>query len=155
MTYRNYFTPALLNLIKQKSDSFQLYRRGLISVRQNNLIKNKITSAIRNSKRDYYRNTFQKFRNNMHKTWSTISSVLQTSQNKNTIKAILFNNVEITDEFDIAHLFNNFHTRVATELESNMPASNIDPLNLMSCVDASLFLYPVSANECTKVIDNL
>ena len=71
------------------------------------------------------------------------------------IKAILFNTVKVIDEFDIAHLFNNFHTRVATELESNMPASNIDPLNLMSCVDASLFLYPVSANECTKVIDNL
>ena len=91
----------------------------------------------------------------MHKTWSTISSVLQTSQNKNTIKAILFNNVEITDEFDIAQLFNSFFTGVATELESNIPASNIDPLNLMSRVDASLFLYPVSVNECTKVIENL
>ena len=91
----------------------------------------------------------------MHKTWSTISSVIKTSQNKNTIIAILFNKAEITDEFDKVQLFNSLFTGVATELESNMPASNIDPLNLMSRVDASLFLYPVSVNECTKVIENL
>ena len=91
----------------------------------------------------------------MHKTVSTITNVLQTSQNKNNIKAILFNNVEVTDEFDIAHLFISFFTGLATELGSNIPARNIDPINLMSRVDASLFLYPVSVNEYTNAIENL
>ena len=72
----------------------------------------------------------------MHKTWSTITSVLPTSQNNNTTKAILFINVEVTDEFEIAKLFNNFLTGVATELETNIPTSNIVPLNLVSRVDA-------------------
>ena len=48
----------------------------------------------------------------MHKTWSTVTSVFQTSQNKNSIKAILFNIIDVTDEFDIAQLFNNFFTGV-------------------------------------------
>ena len=68
---------------------------------ENNLIK-KITNVIRTSERQYYKNTLNKFKNNMHKTQSTIESVLHSSQNKNTIKAILFNNVEVTDDFDIA-----------------------------------------------------
>ena len=75
---------------------------------ENNLIKK--TTAIRTSKRQYYQSTFFKFKYNTHRTWSTIKSVLPSSQNKNTIKATLFNNDEVTDEFDIAQLFNNFFT---------------------------------------------
>ena len=91
----------------------------------------------------------------MHQTWSTIKSVLQSSQNKNTIKAILFNNDEVGDDFDIAQLFNNFFTGVATELEANIPTTNTDPLSPISRVDASLFLYPVSVDECTNVTSQL
>ena len=87
--------------------------------------------------------------------WLTLTSVLQTSQNKNIIKAMLFDNVKVTDEFEIKQLFNNFFTGVATELESNIPTSNIDPLNLISRVDASLFLYPVTVNGCTNAFDML
>ena len=57
---------------------------------------------------------------------ATIKSVLHSSQNKDTIEAILFNNVEVTGEFDIAQLLNNLFTGVATEFDANMPAINID-----------------------------
>ena len=96
-----WITSNILSLIKQKSDAFQLYRRGLITMRENNLLKNKITSAIRSSKRPYYKFKFIKFKNDMQKTWSNIKSVHQSSQNSNIIKAILFYNVEVTDEFGI------------------------------------------------------
>ena len=45
----------------------------------------KITSAIRNSKREYYRNAFQKLWNDLDKTWPSIASVFQAAQNKNAI----------------------------------------------------------------------
>ena len=148
------YYPAILNSNEQKSNAFQVYRGGLIFVRRNNPMKN-FTRAIHNSKREYYRNTSQKLRINMHKTRSTIKSVLQTYQNKNIIKTILFINVEVTDDFDIAQLINEFFTQVTTELESIIPASNIDLSNLLSRVNASLFLYLVTVNECTKVVDKL
>ena len=88
----------------------------------------------------------------MHKTWSTITSVLQTFQIGNTIKAILLHSVEITHEVDIAQLFNNFFTGIAAEVASNIPASNKDHLKLMSRVDAPLFIYQVTVNECTEVL---
>ena len=91
----------------------------------------------------------------MQKSWSTLKSVLQSSQNKNTIKAILFNNVEVTDDFDIVQFFDDFFTGVGTELEEIIPAANIDPLGLISPVDASLFLHPVSVEECTSVFSKL
>ena len=86
----------------------------------------------------------------MQKIWSTIKSVLHSSQNSNTIKAILFNDVEVTEDFDIPHLFNNFFTGIATELEADIPNSNMDPLSLVSRDDSSVFLYPVTVEECTN-----
>ena len=109
-------------------------------MRENNSIEIKITTAIKipslNSKVNF-------------------KSVLQSSQNTNIIKAILFNNVEVTDESDIALLFNNFFTGVSTELESSIPATNTDPFSLISRVDASVFLYQVSVKECTNVLSKL
>ena len=123
--------------------------------KKNNLLKNKINSAIRSSKRQYYKFKFKKFKNDIQKTWSTTKTVLYSSQNSNTITAILFNNVEVTDELDIAQLFNNLFTEIATELDTDISDSNIDPLSLVSRVDASVFLYPVSVDECTNVISKL
>ena len=93
--------------------------------------------------------------NDIQKTCSTIKSVHHSSWNKNTIKVILLNNVEVTDDYDIAQLFNNFFTGIATELEADIPASNLDPLSLVSIVHASVFLSPVSVEECANLISKL
>ena len=63
-----WITSSILSLIKQKSDAFQLYRRGLITMRENNVIKNKINSAIRSSKQQYFKFKLIKFKNDMQKT---------------------------------------------------------------------------------------
>ena len=68
-----------------------------------------------------------------------MKSVFQLNLNKYTIKAILFNNVEVPDEFFIVHLLINFFTGVATEIETHSLASNIEPLSNISRVDAALF----------------
>ena len=87
-------TSSILSLIKQKSDAFQLYRRELVTMRENNLIKNKINSVIRSLKRQYSKFMIIKFKNDMQKTWSTMKSVLLSSQNKKkNIEYILFKNV--------------------------------------------------------------
>ena len=52
-------------------------------------------------------------------------------------------------------MFNIFFTGVAKELEAHIPTTNTDPLSLISRVDVSSFLYPVSVDECTNVISNL
>ena len=86
-----------------------------------------------------------------NKTWSIIKGALKSFQNKSTINAVLFNNVEVTDEFYVAQLFNELFTEVARKLEADIPASTIDPLSLISRVDTSVFLYPVSVEKFTNV----
>ena len=145
----------LLNLIKLKSEYFKSYRRGLISVDENNRLKNKITMEIRKAKKNYYYKMFDKFKSDLRKTWDTIKSILDVSNNKNTIRCILFNNVEYIDELSIAHIFNCYFGEVASNLESNIPHSSFDPLSLISPNESSMFLAPVTVEECSTVISNL
>ena len=52
-------------------------------------------------------------------------------------------------------MFNNFLTGVATELEADIPATNIDPLSLISRIDAPSFFIQTSVEECKNVIRKL
>ena len=73
---------------------------------------------------------------------------------KKTIKTIMHNNVELTDEFERAQLFNIFFTGLASELEGGILITNTGPLKLVSRVYASLFIYPLSVEECTSLLTN-
>ena len=131
----NYF----LNLIKLKSQYFKSYRRRLISVDENNYPKNKIEMKIRKAKKCYYFRMFDNFKSDLRKTWDTIKSILVVSNNKNTIKCILFNNVEYIDELSIAHIFKSYFGEVASNLESNIPYSSFDPFSLISTMNLLCF----------------
>ena len=51
------------------------------------IYKNKLTHIIRLSKKIYFRNKFDIFKNDCRKTWSTINEVLK-SKNKKLVLAI-------------------------------------------------------------------
>ena len=108
----------ILDLINFKSTCFTLLRRNLISQLFNNSVKNRINSVVRKAKTDYYRRKFNAFKTNLRKTWDMIRHVLSLTKNRNTVKAILFNNTEVFDELEIANLFNNFFCNIPLELES-------------------------------------
>ena len=85
-----------------------------------------------------------------------MENVLHSYRDKNNIKTILLNNVEVTNDFDMEQLFNNFFTGVATGLdEADIAATNTDPSILIFRVDASLFLYPVLIEKRTNAISTL
>ena len=150
-----WITNEILDLINLKSTSFTLFRRNLISQSFNNSLKNRINSAVRKAKTDYYSRKFNAFKTNLRRTWEMIRQVLSLSKNRNTVKAILFNNTEVFDELEISNLFNNFFCNIPLELDSNIPVSSIDPLRYVTEVNSSLFLRPVTAQECSKVIHSL
>ena len=145
----------LFNLIKMKSRYFKLFRRGLVSNQDNNFLKNKINSAIRKARLDFYYSAFQKCKNNIRKTWDTIRNILSITKNKNTVKCLLFNNIEHVDAHNIAKIFNEYFSKVPNTLNSNIPPSDTDPLSYVNFNQSSIFLHPVSNEECSSVIRSL
>ena len=145
----------ILNLTKAKSHYFKLLKNNLISLADNNMMKNRVNYAIRKAKSDYLKHKFNQYRTDVRKTWYLIRDLLGVVRNKNIIKTILFNNVEYTDAFEMAQIFNNYFTQVANELEAQIPQTSLDPLSFISRNAASLELTPVTVQECTNIIQNL
>ena len=143
-------------LIKAKSDYFFLHRLNLISKQENNQFKNKINRLIKKDKRNYYQNLFARNRYDMKKTWKVINSLISKNQNHNVIKKILLHNIEFTSEEEIANVFNNYFCSIGSELDAQIPLSNLDPLHYINFnAERSFFLNPVSNLEVEFHIKNL
>ena len=151
-----WFTNNLKKLIEAKSKYFQLLRLNLVTVQENNLFRNKVTSLIRKEKFKYRKNLFLKCKGDLIKTWNLINLTLSKNIKSNKIKEILFNNVIYENDLDIANIFNNYFCSIGSDLDSLIPASSIDPLSYVNFNANSTFnLQPVSPNEVSHHINTL
>ena len=118
-----WLTEQVLDLIKLKSTYFTILHNKVMSKSLNDSLKNRINSVVRKSKIIYYSQKFNAYKSNLNKTWDMIKHALSLTKNENSIKSILFNNVEV-----FANLFNNFFCNIPIELDNNIPTPSIDPL---------------------------
>ena len=147
--------------IRNKESLYKLYLRKLISLREYNVMKNRVTNIIRQAKRKYYEDLFEALKTNMKKTWSTINNIMspQINKNKSLIKNIIFNDVTYTESFDIANIFNQHFSTVGKTIDESIPIQpgNSDPLDYLSDVSIqnSFFFNPVSCNAVENIIRKL
>ena len=153
-----WLTNNIIELIKIKSRYFKLFKMGIVSKQENNRFKNRVKSIIDKSKLLYYRNLFNANRNNIIKTWSIIRSIISMNpKSKQNIKKIVYNNIEYINNLEIADIFNEFYSRIALDLDNEIPNVNsTDPLSYFTQNSIpTLYLWPVSFNECNTVICQL
>ena len=151
-----WITPELKQLIDRKSQYFELYRLGVITHAENNSFKNTINSKIKRTKADYYKKRFLKLKNNIKSTWSLLSSLMSRGTTKMQINCILHNDIEYSNETDIANIFNRYFNQVADELSDRLPdLPNVDPLDYVSRVEQSMYLFPLTEDELCKHITSI
>ena len=75
---------------------------------------------------------------------------------KKSINCIIVNDELITDEKKIAQSFNKYFSNVAKNLDDEIPIiSNTEENGNLHAHNHSLFLFPVSIEECKKHISSL
>jgi hypothetical protein len=80
-----------------------------------------LRNSIRNAKKIYYQNCFEKFKNDIKNTWAVIKDIINRSKKKKDIsKHFLVNGKNITDSKLIAVHFNNFFVSVGPALARNI-----------------------------------
>ena len=68
----------------------------------NNILKKSINLA----KKTFYQSSFEKYRNNIKKTWSTIKEITdKTSQRKQLPESFNIDGLKVTDKHVIANIF--------------------------------------------------
>lgn len=118
--------------------------------------KNRLTSTLRASKDDYYRNRFVKFQGNLKKTWQTISDVGSDLKKKSDEQDIMLSRVDgptTDDPAEVADIFNDYFSTIGSKLASKIP-NNFAPTQQK--VNNHIFiLEPTNEDEVSQLIQSL
>ena len=112
----------------------------------------------RNSKGNYYQNSFQEHKQNMLKAWEGIQFIIKINISKSkSFNCLDVNNIEETDPFVLSSSFNKFFTTTAKKkIESNIVHT---PKNYTGCLtnssEKTFFLTPTSPEEVGDIINTL
>mgnify|MGYP000542503182 CR=1 FL=1 len=151
-----WLTPGILRSIKRKSYYFKMYRLGYIEHEFLRQYSNKLTSVIRNSKKMYFNKAFNDSRHSMRNTWKIIGQLMNRKSNRGSIKSVIVDYHEYTDDSQIARSFNEYFSHVAIDLDEQITNYHISPIEYLSSdIPKSFFMRPVVPSECISIISNL
>jgi hypothetical protein len=117
-----------------------------------------LRQSIRNAKKLYYVQIFEKYRNDMKRTWLTIKKLLNKSKNKkNFPRYFLIDEKEIDDPHVIACRFNDFFINVGPNLARKIvPPHNLSFNDFLDNEHKTSFKFnQVDKCEVMKIIDTL
>ena len=126
-------SPWITNCIKKSSKRKQsLYNRFLKNKNEGNETEyknhKKLLEAIKKcSKNNHFFKLILTFKNNIKKTWENVkdSNSKGKCNNQNFSKKVIVDNIAITDETQIAEIFNKFFTKIGPKLAKEIETSTI------------------------------
>ena len=124
-----------------------------------NLFRNRITRELKKAKKAYFKEFFENNLNNMKKTWKGIKDILNLkSKSGSYITQLMHEGKTITNNGEMANIFNNFFINIGSKLDEDIPNSNriINPgTYLKDKVIQSLLLSPSTPQEIYDIIGSL
>ena len=157
--FKPWITPAIKNSVKKKNNLFKKY----VNEKSVNLkrelhekykkYRNKLTSIIRVSEKQYYQNKLFEVKENMSKTWKVLNSMLYRNAKHDKIDEMDINGVTENDPKNIANKFNEFFTNIGPNLAKQIPKSNLSAGHfLKGDFQNSFFTSPVTNEEISSII---
>ena len=141
-------------LIDKKSKYFSLYNKGYISSKFNNIVKNDIRKEVEKVKCSYFSNLFVNS-NNAKKSWDVIRNLSGIKTHRLHPTKILVNDETISNSQQISESFVDYFSKIASKLNEDLPISQSDPCRFIERNVKTFFLFPVTSNECSKIVSNL
>ena len=89
-------------------------------------LRNRVTSANRKARRNYFSNKLNENRSNPRAFWNILCSVLPSKSNRSVINKLVVNDKELTNKKDIANSLNEYFTTIASTLLGNRPSSDTE-----------------------------
>ena len=155
-----WISPALLCSINKKNS---LYRKLLKKHSKENIenfrkFRNILTRLLREAKRMYYENTFEKNKNDSRKTWNTLNEIINKRKKTNDMPLSFTDSCGRTvSGHEIAQGFNEYFSTIGSELEKSIPSPDSSPLSFLNRPVHKDFSTPMltSCNEVESIIKSL
>ena len=84
-----WLSDALLKSIRNKSLYYKLLKRNLISEAYYRRFRNALTSSIKQAKKTYHFDSFDRYKGDMKNTWKLLNDMKLRKRNKNSIPSIV------------------------------------------------------------------
>ena len=152
-----WITNLLKSKIKAKEFNYRLLKYNAITRQAYNQFRNDLNSLIRRSKLEYHNRLFDRFKNNMKKTWSSINGILGKNLSKSRIKSLLHEEILYDNSKDIADIFNAHFSTVAQKIDDSIPVPGpgnpafTDYLNNTQNQNNFTFV-PILAEDISRII---
>jgi hypothetical protein len=143
---------ADLHMTDANSDAYESKKQNLATY--NRILK----QNIRLAKKNYYQQCFEKFKDDVKKTWSAINGMLsRTKELKDFPKYFLIHGQYVSDIKTISNEFNKFFVTVGNIQTSNiaLPQNRSFEEYLTTPVNQNFHFHCVNKLEIYKIIDNL
>ena len=121
------------------------------------LIRNRIVTMCRSSKKTYYKGFFYSNSSDIRKIWQGIKSIVNIKEKNNTFPDTLsIDNELIKDPEIISNSFNNYFSSIASKLQANFYPSKVDfSKYLKNRVRDDFIIPPTNKKEIKSIIDNI
>jgi hypothetical protein len=159
--YKPWLTVGVLNCVKTKNKLYKSFlQKGTWESKHiYNTYKNKLTSIIRCSEKQYYTDRFIAIKDNIRDTWKLINKVIHKKSSESDPTPTLSIDGRVSkDQDEIAKKFNDFFVNVGPDLAAKIPAvsknsSIYDTMPLSN--PSSMFVEPCTVEEIAATINNL
>ena len=141
-----WISDAIMVSLNRKHELFRQYKNGIVTFDRYNSFKNNITTTLRHARNNYFERKFTECSNKSRDTWKTLNSLIWYKNNSKDV-ILKHNGSTVSDPSNIAKVFNNYFSNVASNLDRNIPHPNISPLNFLSAPVENSFFYPPSDRE--------
>ena len=93
--------------------------------------RNKITTLVRQAKKDYYTTMLSQSQGNAKSTWKILKDLLPKTSSSG-VTSLMVDGSLLTDFKDISNAFNNFFTNISTQLATAIKIVSCSPLDYLS-----------------------
>ena len=153
-------TPALMKSINKGKILYKNQLQGNVILRMKYKEYNTILNKVkRHAKKQYYIDKCIEFRSNTKHLWKTINKIVGKTNDKSTvISELIVQNKTLTHPVEISNQFCNYFSNVGKNFAEKIP-KNKKPieeyLSMIRMNKKSVFFYPTTGQEITKLIRNL
>lgn len=150
-----WMTKGLLNACKKKNNLYKKLIKNRTSEAELKYkkYKNKLTSILREAKKDYYAELLNSKRNDIQGIWNTLNNVMGRGFCGSTYPEYFEENGKvIANKNEIVERFNSFFVSIGPELAKKIPTDNNPVRNLIETNSNSMFLSPTDENEVLETI---
>ena len=120
-----WYDRELLLLSRKKDRLYKVYfrKKTLKTKEKYNKVRNFYFHMIAQKKKEHMQNQFQKYQNNVEKTWQLMKSLTGKTRNKFSSTIIQYNGIFVNKPVEIANCFNNHFSTIAKKLTNKLPSS--------------------------------